>query len=219
MKKFIYAALLTGTALGFAAGAHAEGDAAINSKTQLNTDAAASSADNSVAHGTVQVNDNSISATSTTGTPEGTASGTIARDNSANGINAEGQVGTRNGDDEAAANANANASANTNASEEAKVSEDMSSKTGTMKTRAKGAMGMLNPDEIKTVQSNLKQAGYRVSVDGVWGQQTKAALKEYQKAKQLNVSGKVDADTRSSLGLPAATTSAEDVATPDSNKY
>lgn len=196
MKKFIFAAMLSASALAFTVAAHAEGKSALQSETQTNT-SAGGAVDNSYAHGNVDVNDNSISATSTTGTAAGTASGTIARDNSANGINAEGKVGYKQGDDEATASSNANAEA----SEEAKIDEDMTSKTGIMKTRAKGAMGMLNPDEIKQVQQNLQQAGYNVQADGVWGQGTKEALKAYQKSKNLNVSGKMDADTRSSMGM------------------
>jgi hypothetical protein len=214
MKKFMFTALLGVSALAFAAGAMAEGDAAIRAKTQLNSDAAPSSADNSVAHGVVVHSENaagvdSISATSTTGTKAGTASGTIDEN-----LNASGQVGTKDGDDEANTSARASVKSDNDAAEDqAELSQDLNSKTGIMKTRAKGAMGMLNPGEVKTVQSNLKEAGYNVSVDGVWGKNTRAALKEYQKSKNLNITGKMDADTRASLGMD------NKAATPDSNKY
>ena len=201
MKKFLYTALMATTALTFAAGAHAEGKAAIHSDTTTNTDVSAGNAtpDNSYAHGDVDVNDNSVSATSTTGTAPGTASATITRDNSANGVNVEAQSGVKDGDDDASTSA----SMSSDSSDEAQVAEDMQSKTGVMKTRAKGAMGMLNPSEIKEVQTNLKQAGYNVSTDGVWGPSTKKALKEYQKAKKLNVTGKYDDETRASFNASA----------------
>lgn len=210
MKKFILTALMGASTLAFAAGAMAEGTSALQSKTQLNSDAAASAGDNSVARGTVHVNDatDTISATSSTGTKAGTASGSVTMDNSANGINAEGQVGYKQGDDEAtraSANANVDADANKPASEiaeeRAQINEDLTTKTGVMKTRAKGAMGMLSADEVRTVQKNLISAGYSVKADGVLGANTKQALKEYQKSKNLTATGDIDADTRASFGM------------------
>lgn len=200
MKKFILTALLGASALAIIPGAAmAEGTAAVRSETHFNSDAPATSADNSTARGDVSVNDNSISATSTTGTRAGTASGSVALDNSANGINAEGSVGYKDGDDEAT---RAHASTHTDAdakSDTAQINEDLNTKTGVMKTRAKGALGMLSAAEIKTVQQNLISAGYDVKADGVMGKGTKEALKEYQKSKKLNVTGEIDADTRASL--------------------
>ncbi len=210
MKKFILTALMGASTLAFAAGAMAEGTSALQSKTQLNSDAAASAGDNSVARGSVHVNDatDTISATSSTGTKAGTASGSITLDNSANGINAEGQAGYKQGDDEAtraSANAKVDADANKSASEiaeeRAQINEDLTTKTGVMKTRAKGAMGMLSADEVRTVQKNLISAGYSVKADGVLGANTKEALKEYQKSKNLTATGNIDADTRASFGM------------------
>lgn len=195
MKKFIFAALLGTSALAFAAGAHAEGASALQSDTHTNSSAGGAQ-DNSYAHGDVDVNDNSISATSTTGTKAGTASGSITRDNSANGINVEGETGVT----QKVEMRNDN-NLERDGSEEANITADMNSKTGVIKTRAKGAMGMLNPNEIKQVQENLQSAGYKVEADGVWGNGTKEALKAYQKSKNLNVSGKMDAETRSSMGM------------------
>jgi hypothetical protein len=221
MKKFLFTALVGASALAFSAGAFAEGKAAIDSNTQLNTDAAPSAADNSVAHGNIDVNTdtNTISATSTNGVHTSQGSATLNADGTI-----DAKAGKKDGDDEAGMSANGNANANAKASsdaaeDKAEVAQDMTTKTGVMKTRAKGAMGMLNPAEIKTVQSNLKQAGYNVSVDGVWGKHTRAALKEYQKSKNLTVSGKMDADTRASMGMNNDAATPENTATPDSNKY
>lgn len=193
MKKFLFAALLCGSAIGFSmiapTDARAEGEAAIHSSTQTNSDTGATvTPDNSYAAGNVQHNESTgaTTATSTTGTAPGTASVTIDANN-----NVSAQTGVKDGDDQA--------HAGHDASDASKIDHSMESKTGTMKVRAMGATGMLSMDEIKEVQENLKSAGYNVTVDGEYGESTRTALKEYQKAKKLNVTGEVDADTRASF--------------------
>jgi peptidoglycan hydrolase-like protein with peptidoglycan-binding domain len=60
----------------------------------------------------------------------------------------------------------------------------------------------LSPDMIQQVQGRLQQQGmYRGSVDGVWGPGTESAVRSYQQQHNLNATGKLDANTLSSLNL------------------
>lgn len=55
---------------------------------------------------------------------------------------------------------------------------------------------------IKKVQRKLKRRGYlRGKVDGVWGQDSVAALKKYQQEKDIQASGTMDKQTADKLGL------------------
>ena len=60
-------------------------------------------------------------------------------------------------------------------------------------------------EQIKRAQEQLKAAGYDPgSVDGVWGPQTEAAVRDFQKQHGLAVSGVLDDGTRHALGLITA---------------
>ena len=60
-------------------------------------------------------------------------------------------------------------------------------------------------EQIKRAQEQLKAAGYEPgSVDGVWGPQTEAAVRDFQKQHGLSVSGALDDGTRHALGLITA---------------
>ena len=52
---------------------------------------------------------------------------------------------------------------------------------------------------VRWVQSKLKKAGYKLSVDGKFGNGTNSAVKKFQKAKKLVVDGKVGPATRKAL--------------------
>ena len=54
---------------------------------------------------------------------------------------------------------------------------------------------------VKAVQSALSKEGYSLAVDGKMGKQTQAALRQYQKANGLPVTGKADAATKAKLGV------------------
>jgi len=68
---------------------------------------------------------------------------------------------------------------------------------------------------IKQAQHVLLQRGYQPGVaDGVWGKNTRAALKQFQRDHGLAVSGELDAPTLAALGLlPSATPTASPVST------
>ena len=58
------------------------------------------------------------------------------------------------------------------------------------------ASSEISPDMIRKVQQNLKQAGlYKGRVDGVWGPQTGAAVRDYQQQHNINATGELDQPT------------------------
>ena len=60
----------------------------------------------------------------------------------------------------------------------------------------------LTPDMIRSVQQTLAQDGsYRGRIDGVWGPQTEAAVRDYQQQHNLNPSGRLDRDTLAAMNL------------------
>ena len=61
--------------------------------------------------------------------------------------------------------------------------------------------GTISKPTIKQIQTALKNAGFDPgSVDGKMGKSTRSAIKEFQKANNLNVDGKVGQKTWSVLG-------------------
>jgi peptidoglycan hydrolase-like protein with peptidoglycan-binding domain len=60
----------------------------------------------------------------------------------------------------------------------------------------------LTPDMIRNVQQNLTQDGmYHGRVDGVWGQQTQSAVRNFQQQHNMNATGQLDRDTLSAMNL------------------
>lgn len=59
----------------------------------------------------------------------------------------------------------------------------------------------LDASTIESVQSSLKDEGHNVSVDGVWGPRTAAALREFQQSKDLPVTGQIDTQTLAALDI------------------
>lgn len=60
----------------------------------------------------------------------------------------------------------------------------------------------LSKEEIRQVQMNLNKSGFDAKhVDGVWGQETEHALRNFQQAKQLPANGELDQQTLSALGV------------------
>lgn len=63
------------------------------------------------------------------------------------------------------------------------------------------AFGARQPD-IKKVQETLRDRGfYTGRVDGVMGSHTREGIREYQKAENLPVTGRLDAQTAAKLGV------------------
>jgi peptidoglycan hydrolase-like protein with peptidoglycan-binding domain len=55
---------------------------------------------------------------------------------------------------------------------------------------------------IKAAQQKLQQTGfYKGDLDGMYGSETRAAIREYQKSSNLNVTGQLDQATLTQLGV------------------
>lgn len=60
----------------------------------------------------------------------------------------------------------------------------------------------MSPDMVRKVQQNLSQAGlYKARVDGVWGPQTEAAVRDYQQQHNINATGELDQQTLDAMNL------------------
>lgn len=60
----------------------------------------------------------------------------------------------------------------------------------------------LSSREIRLIQMNLNKAGFSAkSVDGVWGEETQAALRNFQEMKNLAGDGKLNQQTLAALGV------------------
>ncbi len=78
------------------------------------------------------------------------------------------------------------------------------------KTAANKVKGMFSREkkftpsnaQVRKTQQQLRVRGYQAgSADGIMGPQTISALRRYQSANGLTVTGKVDSDTLDSLGI------------------
>ncbi len=81
------------------------------------------------------------------------------------------------------------------------ASSDMA---GTESTASAGKMkpSNLTQDQVKQVQQALSDKGQQVTVDGVWGPNTKAALKEFQQAQGMqSAQGDLSPDVITALGI------------------
>ncbi len=71
--------------------------------------------------------------------------------------------------------------------------------------QADSQAGSLSPATIRRIQHSLMQGGYAVdAADGVWGPRTIAALREFQKVKGMQPTGRADAQTLAALGVSEA---------------
>ena len=62
--------------------------------------------------------------------------------------------------------------------------------------------GALNADAVRSIQSRLKQFGFHAGeVDGIWGDSTQAALERFQRDRGLQVSGSLNPNTLTTMGL------------------
>jgi peptidoglycan hydrolase-like protein with peptidoglycan-binding domain len=60
----------------------------------------------------------------------------------------------------------------------------------------------LSKDEIRNIQQSLNRMGFNAGdVDGVWGSETKEALKTFQQRQGLESTGEVDQQTLAALGV------------------
>jgi hypothetical protein len=99
------------------------------------------------------------------------------------------------------ANANTNANANTGQMPPAMGSNEQADQSSQQESRsAAGWSGRLSRNEIKQIQSDLKQDGlYHGNIDGIDGPETHQALRAYQQQNGLSVTGRPDQQTVASL--------------------
>jgi peptidoglycan hydrolase-like protein with peptidoglycan-binding domain len=88
------------------------------------------------------------------------------------------------------------------------------------KTKAKAremkdkASNKMDRGDTKNAQQALQAKGYNPGpIDGIHGPRTSAALRDYQKAEGLKVSGEMDADTRAKLMASGSTTTSPSAST------
>ncbi len=60
---------------------------------------------------------------------------------------------------------------------------------------------MVEVDTVRSMQSALKDEGYKVRVDGVVGPNTQQAIREFQTDRELSITGKINSETLSALGV------------------
>lgn len=93
-------------------------------------------------------------------------------------------------------------------------------RSASVDVRTEAEAGRMSAATVRMVQHSLIQGGYAVdAADGIWGPKTAAALREFQRAKGLEATGRPDSKTMTALGVPlegsaATTMQREAAATP-----
>jgi peptidoglycan hydrolase-like protein with peptidoglycan-binding domain len=74
--------------------------------------------------------------------------------------------------------------------------------SGSSASRPMAGPGELSPATIRMLQHSLIQGGYAVdAADGVWGPKTAAAVREFQRVRGLEQTGRADRATLEALGV------------------
>jgi peptidoglycan hydrolase-like protein with peptidoglycan-binding domain len=77
---------------------------------------------------------------------------------------------------------------------------------GSTSTTDRSAAGGGNTEQVKALQQALKDKGHDPGeVDGVMGQKTQSALRDFQKKEGLKETGRLDSETASKLGVSMKT--------------
>jgi peptidoglycan hydrolase-like protein with peptidoglycan-binding domain len=75
------------------------------------------------------------------------------------------------------------------------------------KPQARGA-GDVGPATVRRAQSTLDRLGYPIAhIDGQMGEETRTAIRNFQRDRGLNATGELDADTRAKLDADSGATS------------
>jgi len=67
--------------------------------------------------------------------------------------------------------------------------------------RRSGSSVDLSRDEIRSLQQALNDRGHNIAVDGVWGQNTRNALREFQQSQGMDATGRPDQRTMAALNI------------------
>ena len=71
---------------------------------------------------------------------------------------------------------------------------------GSALAAAHGRHSSANAEQVRQVQQKLNDIGYHAgSVDGVLGPQTESALRQFQRARNLDATGRIDSKTLAAL--------------------
>jgi hypothetical protein len=73
----------------------------------------------------------------------------------------------------------------------------------------------ISPATVRAAQILLTAQGFPLQLDGILGDQTRRALKEFQRRQQLPRTGELDPATLAALGLPVPGTPSDDVSNAD----
>jgi murein L,D-transpeptidase YcbB/YkuD len=129
------------------------------------------------------------------------------------------QTDTNMGDAHPSISNDAAADVNANASTEAEMSDTSNdvdtnsdinttpdtaaTTTTTTSTTVDTTAAVSTPDAttIQNAQAKLREEGHKVSIDGVWGPKTAAALRDFQKANSLPATGTLDSQTLAALNV------------------
>ncbi|MCA8922305.1 MAG: peptidoglycan-binding protein, partial [Planctomycetes bacterium] len=57
-------------------------------------------------------------------------------------------------------------------------------------------------EAVRALQARLVAAGHRIAVDGIYGPNTAAAVRAFQRSRSLPATGRADATTQRSLARP-----------------
>ncbi|HYG91350.1 MAG TPA: peptidoglycan-binding domain-containing protein [Azospirillum sp.] len=87
------------------------------------------------------------------------------------------------------------------------LGDDSSTRSGSTNARSSdrsasgGSAQALSPQRVRTIQQALNDQGSSIDVDGVWGPDTRRALRDFQQSKGLSATGRLDRDTVAALNL------------------
>jgi peptidoglycan hydrolase-like protein with peptidoglycan-binding domain len=105
--------------------------------------------------------------------------------------------------EKAAAKMEAQAQATQSAKPKAEMekSAPQAEKAASTMMKSTGKKSMMSSQEIKSVQEALNKDGYKLTVDGLLGNHTRSAIKNFQKKNELKVTGTPDSPTLAKLNL------------------
>lgn len=63
------------------------------------------------------------------------------------------------------------------------------------------SMQALSPQRVRNIQQALNDQGSNIGVDGIWGPNTRRALRDFQRSNGLDVTGQLDRETVAALNL------------------
>ncbi|MBM7601591.1 cell wall-associated NlpC family hydrolase [Virgibacillus halotolerans] len=119
-----------------------------------------------------------------------------------------GSVFAHGGPDSEASQNNSN---NAPVTQQVEKEETPTVNSGTILTGDRG-------ETVKNVQTTLNNKGYTANPDGIFGQETDKAVRDFQKDSSLSVDGKVGPATKEALAIKTSTTEKEDLTIVDAPK-